>query len=195
MTAGEEALRGAGIGGGDERLDVSLELARLARLVRGRPARSIGLAPAGDDVAVPAIALGLGRAIAGLCGRPVAVVDAHGSWPCARALIDLAGAPDGSPLATCPIHDELAVLTPRAAGGPARLVPLRGLLAADPGAFEHLVVDLTGLDHLGERAAAAGLLDATALVARSGRTTTRQIERALRDIPDGRGLGVLLAGL
>jgi hypothetical protein len=71
---------------------------------------------------------------------------------------------------------------------------LRSVLR-ETASFGELIVDLTGFDHRGEHLAAFELLDAVALVARCGRTTARRIERWLRDLPDGRDLGVLLTGV
>jgi hypothetical protein len=194
MRTPREQLRAAGIelAAGGDREALLLECARLARRMRERLVRAIGLAPAGDDVAVPAIAIELGHALAVTSPGPVGVVDANGSWPCARGLVEIA-ASDGRPLVTSWLLDNLAVLTPRVPS--AALEQLRSALAEQATGFEDLVVDLTGFDHLGEELAAFWLFDAVVLVARCGRTTTRQIERWMRAIPDERGLGVLLTGL
>jgi hypothetical protein len=88
----------------------------------------------------------------------------------------------------------LAVLTPRGAEPPAGIAFLRTALDRG-GTFFHAVADLTGLEHRGEHLAAFDILDAVVLVARAGRTRTRQVQRWLREIPDPRGLGVLLTGL
>jgi hypothetical protein len=95
------------------------------------------------------------------------------------------------------ILEGLALLTPRTTdpANPAGLSILRGAVADRLDAFGHLVLDLTGLDHLGEHLAAFDLLDAVILVARSGHTTTRQVSRRLREIPERSALGVLLTGL
>jgi hypothetical protein len=191
-----EELGAAGIGlaADDDRSMLRVECARLARLLRKQLWHTIGLAPAGDDVAVPAIAFELGRALAGTNAGPVGVVDARGSWACARSLVDGA-VPDGTLLATSWLLDNLAVLTPRSFGGTAMLAQLQRAVVEKTSVFGHLVVDLTGFDHLGEQLAAFAFLDAVFPVARSGRTTARQIQRWLRDFPEGRALGVLLSGL
>ena len=192
----EEVLRAIGIGpvAGDDRSALRLECARLARLVRERLVRSVGLAPAGDDVAVPGLAIALGQALADASRQAVGVVDASGTWACARALAARA-APDGAPVATSWILDNLALLTPRSLDPGATLAQLRATLADESSVFKHLVVDLTGLEHAGEHIAAFEVLDAVIVVARSGRTTSRQIRRAIRDLPKERGLGVLLTGI
>lgn len=196
MPGVHEKLRAAGIAlvpGGD-RQAVRSECARLASRLREQRARTIGLVPVADDVAVPAVAIELGSALAERCAGPVGVVDASGSWTCARALVEDA-APDGTPLATSWLLGNLAVLTPRSPEPSALPVQLRSFLLGEGAAFDHLVADLTGLEQLGEQVAAVDLLEAVALVARSGMTTARQIRRRMRDLPGGRLLGVLLTGL
>ncbi len=196
MPSVHEELRAAGIllAAEDEASALRVECARLARRMREPLMHAIGLAPAGDDVAVPAIAIELGRALAEGSASPVAVVDAQGTWVCARALVAGAG-PDGRLVATSWLLDNLAVLTSRTLDAGAMVGQLRRVVVDEAAIFGHLVVDLTGFDHLGEQLAAFELLDAVVLVARSGRTTRRQIQRWLRDLPHGRGLGVLLTGL
>ena len=196
MPSVQELLHAAGIGleASSEPPGLRSDCARLAAAVRRRNFRALGLVPAGDDVAVPGPALALGRALADVSPRSVGVVDALGSWPCAQALLAHA-AHDGTPEARSWVLDRLAVLTPRTSPAGAALGQLRAGLADRWTTFDHLVVDLTGLDHLGEHVAAYALLDAVALVARSGRTTTSQVRRGLREVPDGRALGVLLTGL
>lgn len=196
MRGVEEQLRAAGIAltAADERPALRLECARLARRLREQGVRTIGLAPVADDVAVPALALELGRAVADTLAGPVGVVDALGGWACARGLAEEAGA-GHSLLAATWLGDNLALLTPRRPDrGPIPGLQLLGAVGEVAG-FDHLVVDLTGLDHVGDLGAYQ-LLDAVAPVARSGRTTTRQVHRWLRDFQrEGRILGVLLTGL
>ncbi|HKA89862.1 MAG TPA: hypothetical protein VKE22_19510 [Haliangiales bacterium] len=196
MAGVHELLRAAGIEltADDDRPALRVECARLARRMRERMVRTIGLYPADDTVAVPSIAIELGRALADKSPGSVGVVDAHGSWACARALAGAAPA-DGTLVATSWITDNLAVLTPRIFDAGAMLGQLRAAVVENGVAFSDLVVDLTGLDHLGDQLAAFELLEAVAVVARSGRTTTRQIQRRLRDIPEWSSLGVLLTGL
>jgi len=173
---------------------VRSECARLARLLGERRVRALGLTPSDGETAVLAPAIELARALAAVEARPSAVVDAAGSWTCARELAALA-APDGTLLARSWLQDDLAVLTPRSLAPGGAVPRLRSCLVDERATFGHLVVDLTGLDQAGDQLAAFELLDGVVLVARSGRTTTRQIERQLRDVPEERRLGVLLTGL
>jgi hypothetical protein len=196
MPSPRELLRQAGIGLelGPEHPGLLGECARVAGIVRSRGARSLGLLPAGDDVAVPPAALALAHALARASPRPVGVVDVQGSWPGARALVGAAG-PDNAPLALSWLDEGLAFLTMRAGSPAAPLAAMNFALEGGREGWSHLLFDLTGLDHRGDHVAVFDLLDGVAVVARSGQTTTRQLWRRLREIPEGRRLGVLLTGL
>ncbi len=196
MPSVHEELRAAGIelAVPGRRSAWSSECARMARRMAEELVLTVGFVPADDDVAVPAVAIELGRALAEKSARPVGVVDAQGSWPCAEALIARAP-PNRAPLATNWLADGLAILTARSHLPGRAVEQLTGLVLAKPGSFGQLVVDLTGLDRLGEHLGAFDLLDAVVLVARRGRTTMRQIQRRLAEIPEGRTASVLLTGL
>lgn len=165
----------------------------LAQRLREGRARTIGLLPAGGDECVAGLAIVLGRAMARASLSSVGLVDALGSWPCAQALV-AAAASDGRPLATSWLADDLAVLTPRTPDLGAALERVRAIVAKDASPFGHLLVDLTGSGRSGHALAACALLDAVVVVARSGRTTTHQVRRWLRDLPEDRIAGVLLTG-
>jgi hypothetical protein len=190
-----ERLREAGI-----RLDVRdlapavrRECTRLARVLQGKRCRVIGAVPAADAVAVPAVALQLGLSLAEVTGSPVGVVDAHGTWPGSRVLAENSRL-DTSLFATNWLVDNLALLTPRAFDTGALLLKLEAALHDEALVFQHLIVDMTGFDHIGEHLAAMELLDGVIVVARSGKTTIPELARWMRDIPDERNLGVLLVG-
>jgi hypothetical protein len=189
------ALRAAGIGLASQGAASVLgsELARVAHRVRELRRRAIALLPVGDDVAVPAVAVELGRWLGHASRAPVGVVDAGGYWPCHRAIVEASTHAPGL-LATCWAWEELALLAPREGGADAALAAVRAAVAGG-GAFAHLVIDLTGFEQRGGHLAAFELVDAVALVARSGRSTLRQLQRCLRDLPPTRGLGVLLTGV
>src|SRR5512143_4145097 len=102
-----DALGAAGIGlGGATRPEVRSSLAHLARRVREKGVRTLGLAPADDDVAIPPLAIALGQSLAEMAGGPVAVVDAVGGWPCAPELLEFTDRPAAA-LATNWIVDRL----------------------------------------------------------------------------------------
>ncbi len=190
-----EALRAAGlvVADGTDAAPERMEGARVARLLREGGQRAVGLVPADDGVAVPALAILLGGVLANVSGRPVGLVDAAGSWPGAPG--SRAPATTGEPLLdTSWIREGLAVLQPFGFDPGVALAPLQAALARAPADFAHLVVDLTGFDQLGLLPAAMRLLDGSLLVARCGRTTRRQVRRWLEAAPAGRALGVLLTG-
>jgi hypothetical protein len=195
MSGIRETFRAAGIWlmADDEWPAVSAGCAGLARRLRERRARTIGLEPADDDVAVPAVALHLGSALAGGTAGVVAIVDTFGSWTAPTGAGAVA-AEDPSGLVTAWLREDLAVLTPRAVGPGAALQGLRSVIEGESAEYDHLIFDLTGFDHVGEQLAAYDLLEAVVLVARSGRTTVRGIQRRLREVPGARFLGVLLTG-
>jgi len=199
VTRVHELLRADGIviaadRDADDRRLVHTECARLVRRMRERLVHTLGLMPAADDVAVPAVAIELGRALADKRGNVVGVIDALGGWRCAPALIESAARSDNLPVKSW-VLPNLALITPRARGVGAMLQELAGMLLEQAVAFSDMVVDLTGVNHLGEQLSAFDLLDGVAVVARSGRTTTQEIRRLLSEIPARRGLGVLLTGL
>jgi Mrp family chromosome partitioning ATPase len=194
MHGFSEELRARGILLDGARPDVSIECARMAQRIRKRSVHTIGLAPASDEVAVPPIAIELGRALAAQGTSPVGVVDAHGSWASTRDRVEDVASGEAL-LVQRWLFEDLAVLSPRDPGAAAAFERFLGSIAHEALAFEHFVVDLTGLDHLGEDVTMCEVLDAIVVVARSGRSTSRQVQRSLRGVPPGRSLGVLLTGL
>jgi hypothetical protein len=188
MSSVLDELREVGFspGAAEDPAALQLECARLARLVRASNARTLGLAPAGEDAAVPGVALKLAQYLASSSHQPVGVVDALGRWGPGTA-------EEGSPSTTW-LLDGLALLSVHASHPSLALEQLRGCLAAEATHFRSVIVDLTGFAQRGELRAALELLDAAAVVARCGRTTVRQVRAALDDVPEGRGLGVLLTG-
>lgn len=191
-----ETLCAAGIWADDgERSRLAPEFAVLARRIADRGARTVGFAPGDDDAAVAAIALRIGAALASQRGGHVAVVDALGSWPCAEALAAAARPRAGAYLQPAWLDRGLAVLTARPVPAGISLDQLRLTLGDQTRDFDHVVVDLTGFDHRGEHLDAYALLDAVALVARSGRTQARHLVHRFAELPAERRLGVLLTGM
>lgn len=195
MPSVHEQLRAVGIAliPHDEYPELHAESARLARLLAERHVRTLGVIPADDDVALPAVALELGRAITER-GALVAVVDALGRWPCSDALLQ-AEDRGAEPFVKSWVLENMAVLTPRMRDAPSTVALAMETTLDKTNGFNRLILDLTGFDHLGEDLAACALLDAAILVARSGRTTARRIERWYLEHPEVRCLGVLLTGL
>ena len=176
-----------------ERPDVRAEFVRIAGILQRRGCRTIGLAPATDEVGIPAIALQLGLGLVELTDRVTAVIDAQGTW---EAPERPAPAPaDGSVFATTWLTAKLALLTPRAFSSSGVLLDLQSFLRNESRTMGYVLVDVTGFDHTGEHLELMAMLDAVAVVARASWTTASEVERWVRDIPPSRYAGVLLAGL
>lgn len=177
---------------GDGPPEVVPDLARIAIALDRRGCRTLGLVPAADDVGVPAVALVAGHAFAEAAGAPTAVVDAQGSWFAERE--PPATDPHAPVFTTSWLTARLALLVPRAVPAGATVRDLDACLRAEARAMRHIVVDLTGADHTGEHLDAIDYVDAIAIVARAGHTTSRQLARWMREIPPAKNLGVLLVG-
>lgn len=195
-----DLLAAAGIsivGGERDEAGVHAEAVRIARRIHAAHRKVVGFIPATERVAVPPVALQLGSALVELTGATIAFVDANLRYP---ALAAIAGG-GGEPAAENPVFEtrwlrgSLAVLTPRGAERAGEAVPsLARLLLDGIDLFEYVLVDLTGFDVLGEHASAAACMDAVVLVAGAHRTREKDVLRFLREMPEGRFLGVLLVG-
>lgn len=193
MAAIHDALRASGIwDGGEVRPAVRAAYGRVARELRGRPVGTVGLLPAGDDVAVPAVAIELARALAYAGGATVAILDPLGRWAGVTGGAAAPGSEDW--YATEWLAERVAVLSPITSDRATALPLVRKVLRDAPGAFLNVVVDLTGFARLGEDRAAAELVDGVAVVARSGRTRARELARVLGQLEARRTLGVILSG-
>ncbi len=194
-----DRLAAAGISIVDGELDragVHAEAVRIARRIHAARRKVVGFIPATDRVAVPPVALQLGSALVELTGATIAFVDANLRYP---ALAGIAAGDTGESrqgvFETRWLRGSLAVLTPRGAERAGEAVPaLARLLLDGIDLFEYVLVDLTGFDLLGEHASAGACMDAVVLVAGAHRTRERDVLRYLRELPQGRFLGVLLVG-
>ncbi len=184
----------------DQEPAVRAECSRIARQLENLGVKIIGLLPATPDVAVPALAVQLGRAIVDLTGTTVAVIDANVHWPGLSAISSppvattaAAKAGDDRIFATHWLRGSLALLTPPRAGvAGAGLPELQRVIQHGHELFAHLVVDLTGFDRLGEHLAAVALLEGVFIVGRAGKTREKDLLRWQQELPDH--LGVLLIG-
>ena len=195
------AAAGISIIGGGDKAGVHAEAVRIARRLHAARRKVVGFIPATDRVAVPPVALQLGSALLELTGATIAFVDANVRYP---ALAGRISSGDKVPevdrvehkvFETRWLHGSLAVLTPRGAELAGEAVPaLARLLLDGTDLFEYVLVDLTGFDLLGEHASAAACMDAVVLVGQAHRTREKHILRFMREMPEGRFLGVLLVG-
>ncbi len=192
MASVQERLRAAGLRLFDgERPEVRPELARIAGILQRRGCRTVGLLPAADDVGVPAVALEAGLALAEVTARPTGVVDAQGTW------LDPPPGPEerADVFSVAWLTERLALLTPRPVSVGSTFRAIEAGLREETRGMAHLVVDLTGLERSGEHLEAIAVLDAIAVVAHAGRTTSLQLARWMPDIPADKNLGVLLVGV
>jgi hypothetical protein len=182
----------------DDRRDprVRAECMRIARRLRDSGRRVIGLLPATPRVGIPGVAVQLGVALVDLSGATVAYVDANVRWP-AMSEVALAAprAAEDDVFATRWLHRSLAVLAPRTAQAAGAGIPeLARVIEQGGELFQHVLVDLTGLDRLGEHLAAMALCQGVVVVAEAGRTHERELVRAEAEVTEDRRMGVLLVG-
>lgn len=193
MAAIHDALRASGIwDGGEVRPAIRAAYGRVARELRRRAVWTVGLLPAGDDVAVPAVAIELARALVYAGGSTAAVLDPLGRWAGVTGGDAAPGSEDW--YATEWLADRVAVLSPITADRSTALPLVRKVLRDAPRSFLNVVVDLTGFARIGEDEAAGELLDGVAVVARSGRTRSAELARVLGRLEAPRALGVVLSG-
>ena len=184
--------------------ELTAELLRAARRLRLTGRQVVGLLPVRDDVSVTPILLKLGASIASLSGAEVAVVDANTRWPAFPEGVAVPGSseatdPPGALGAEASrpywVGRSLVVLSPPSDSSRAvDLAVLEQTLEAARARFETVLVDLTGLDALGEHLGAIALLDGVLLVARAGHTSESDLKRAQQAAPEPRSMGVLLVG-
>ncbi len=196
MEREDERLASIGLHiiGDEQNPIVRAEVIRLARRLHATSRKVIGFIPAASDVAIPPLALQLGVALTELTGATIAVVDANVRYP---GLSELAAAPsdEHSLFTTQWIRGSLALLTPPHSESAGEAVPqLARLLLEGVELFEHVLVDLTGFELLGEHASAAACMDAVILVGRAHHTRERQVLAFRSEMPGNRFLGVLLVG-
>jgi hypothetical protein len=185
---------------------VRAECIRVARRLHLSRNKVIGFIPSTDDVAVPPVLIQLGIALTELTGATIAVVDANVRWP---GLAGLASPDDpddeteadqeavdaGSVFRTKWVHGSLALLTPPTSERAGEAVPqLARLLLSGTELFQHMLVDLTGFDLLGEHASAAACMDTTVLLGRAHRSRENHLLTMQKAMPRGRFMGVLLVG-
>jgi hypothetical protein len=176
---------------------VRAECARVARRLGVTGRRAIGLIPLDDDACVAPIAIQLGIALMDLSGATIAYVDANTRWPAlpvdAQARIE--SELGDTPFAIRWLFRSLALLVPRVAGGAGEAVPrLQSALSEGVELFKFMLVDLTGFDRLGERAAALGLLDGVIAIGHPGATREADVIALRDEVDPGQLIGALLVG-
>lgn len=171
------------------------ECRHIARRLRREQIKALGLYPVNDESAALPAAAHIGVALGEQSSAPVALVDVNARWRTGSAPAAASGTL-GSLLRTRWLAgDRLALLAlPEGASIGAGLLELGRLLSSGRAMFENILIDMTGLERLGEHLAAATLCDALLLVARAGRTKEEHLERARVTFAAHRVLGVILTG-
>ena len=180
---------------------VTEESRHIARLLRREGLSVLGLCPASDEVAVLPAAVQVGVALSEQSGAPVALVEANARWtamPVIPEPMRESGRATfvGSLLLTRWLAgDRLALLSlPPDASIGAGLVEMERLIRSGRSMFEQVLIDLTGLERLGEHLAAASMCDALVFVARAGVTVEDDLLRLSHAFVSHRTLGVVLVG-
>ncbi|WP_152629824.1 hypothetical protein [Haliangium ochraceum] len=212
MSDEVERLRQIGIHIIDDEEDpmVRAECIRIARRLHLSRNKVIGFIPATDEVAVPPVIIQLGIALTELTLGTIAVVDANVRWPGLSGMVSAGGQSEASSESgdeggglldadtlfhTKWLRGSLALLTPPHAEQAGEAVPqLARLLLSGTDLFEHILVDLTGFDLLGEHASAAACMDTTVLVGRAHQSREHQLLTMEKAMPRNRFMGVLLVG-
>ena len=172
---------------GDDLAPLRAAATRVARHIASRKLSVVGFVPTDELVATPAVAL---------TGATVAVVDANVRYPALAALCQGASRDnDKSVFSTRWLRGSLALLSPTKVERAGEVLPqLARLLSESAELFQHVLVDLTGFELLGEHAAAAASMDAVALVGRAHRSRERELLALAQSMPPERFLGVMLVG-
>lgn len=193
----DDILRSLGMELSSDQLgELKAACARIARRVRDEKLRVIGFVPSDDAVAVPPLLIQLGLALCDLTGATIAVVDANVRYP-GLPMLNRGQATDSkaSVFSTRWLRGSLALLSPPRVESAGEVVPQLARLILDSNdLFEHVLVDLTGFELLGEHATAAACMDAVALVAGAHKTRDKELIQLAELMPRGRFLGVLLVG-
>lgn len=171
----------------------------IARVLRREQLPVLGLCPASDSVAVLPAAVQIGVALSEQSRAPVALIDINARWSAlpAPALPDAPTLDGAGLLRTRWLSgNKLALLSlpPRVSIGTG-LLEFDRIIRSGRSMFDQLLVDLTGLERLGEHLSAASLCDALVYVARARVTTERDLERLQRAYGSQRCLGVILTGI
>jgi hypothetical protein len=169
---------------------------RVARRIHNEGVRVVGFVPTEDTVAVPPVLIQLGIALTELTGATIAVVDANVRYP-GLGMLNRGQETDSdeSVFSTRWLYGSLALLSAPQVESAGQVVPqLARVLIDGADLFEHVLVDLTGFELLGEHASAAACMDAVALVGRAHHTRENELLELARLMPHGRFFGVLLVG-
>jgi hypothetical protein len=169
---------------------------RVARHISIAHRKMVGFVPADVHVGVPPVAIHLGLALVELTGATVAVVDANVRYPGLGGLTrHRTPESQNSVFSTLWLRGSLALLTPMRVERAGEVLPqLQRLVSEGGDLFQHILVDLTGFEVLGEHASAAASMDAVIVLGRAHRSKESEMLALARSMPPERFLGVMLVG-
>lgn len=170
------------------------DLYRTARRIRVARRRRIGLLPASETVGVPPSALQLAVVLGHVAQAPAAFIDANTRWPALAALAQEKQLPQVQGFAVVQASEWLHVLVPSQPQMRIDLAALAELVVRHAGAYQQLLLDLTGFEILGEHAAAFDLVDGVLLIARAGTSSEAQMMRVQAAVPPKLLMGGILLG-
>ncbi len=191
----DDVLRALGLVQSDaESPEVNAECIRISRRLVEAGRRVVGLLPASPRVAVPPLGVRLGVSLVQLTGATVAYIDANVRYPALSAMAE-SKASDDSVYTTRWLTGTLALLTPPHVEGAGEVVPqLARVVGEGAELFQYMLVDLTGIDRVGDHSAAASLMDGVIVVGKAGKTKEAELRRLREDFTRHQMLGVLLYG-
>jgi hypothetical protein len=174
---------------GLEPVPVDVDCARLARMLKHSSRRRVGLVPASKGTPVLAFMLELSMALNALTQTLVLMLDPE------RSLVPQ-GTPEGAFVYARSMAPGVVALAPFAVAPPGAKVENIRILYQFAGkrddSFGHVLVDLTGCARPGELAGAIDLVDGIIVIGRAGKTTSGELQKMVRRLPDELSLGVLL---
>lgn len=157
------------------------ECIRIARRLRTPGYAPIGLVPA-PGVEVEPVAMRLAAALVDLSAQPTALVYALARSARRRGSIRW-------------LRPALAVITPEAAVHAAgKAAAARAAIARAGDSFRHILVDLSGLEALGELQSVLRSVQRIAVVASARATRETEVLALARSLPAPKQLGVMLVG-
>ena len=166
---------------------VSGDAVTVARRIAASRSTRIGFVPADHLTDVPRAIAEISSALAEVTESGVATVGA----PASRSESGDEGSATG--IWTFSKRGAVSVFIPREQPEPGQwLAELELFLSDSVAAKEMVLVDFTGLERVGQLAAASALVDASCVVARARKTKERDMEGACAHLRRDRFLGVLL---
>ncbi|MCU0691449.1 MAG: hypothetical protein MUF54_08610 [Polyangiaceae bacterium] len=180
----------------DGQPELYAELFRVARRLREMRCKVVGLLPAGPRVAVAPVAVQLGFVLADASEGAVALIDANTLMPGLSHLVPAEARTQAKAgFVSTWLTDFFVLLTPlttKRTGLDLEMIEKR--LREECEYYVHVLVDLTGFEHVGEHFGTFDFVNGMLVVGHPGATSERELLRLASEIPAACNLGVLLVG-